>query len=83
MLMINFINSPTVNTFNQGFGSEDLFAIHPYYVTTSVEIKKEYFVYGAITLLTSLGGTLGLLLGYSVLSMTLFCLERIERCLRG
>ena len=79
---VSTLYSPTVNTFNQGQDQrKDVFAIHPYYVTTSVEIKKEFFVYDAITLLTSLGGTLGLLLGYSALSMILFCLDRIEKCI--
>ena len=77
---ISTIYSPVVNTFNQGLaGSKDLFAIHAYFVSTSVVISREFYVYDSITLLTSVGGTLGLLLGYSVLSMVLFCIDNVEK----
>ena len=71
---ISTLYSPVVNTFNRGLsGTKDLFALHAYYVTTSVVISREFYIYDSITLVTSLGGTLGLLLGYSALSMILFC----------
>ena len=78
---ISTIYSPVVNTFgNHGpSGSEDLFALHAYYVTTSVVISREFYVYDSVTLLTSVGGTLGLLLGYSALSMILFCIDNLEK----
>ena len=38
----------------------------------------EIFVYDIITLLSSLGGTLGLLLGLSILSIVLGCLEYVQ-----
>ena len=77
---ISTLYSPVINTFSQGIsGTKDLFALHAHYVTTSVVISREFYVYDSITLLTSLGGTLGLLLGYSALSMILFCIDNLEK----
>ena len=73
--------NPMLNTFhNYEFENEnphhiDLYA---YYSSPTVEKKEEYFLYDTMTLASSLGGTVGLLLGYSLLSILLFLINSLE-----
>jgi hypothetical protein len=50
------------------------------YASKTVEKKEEYFIYDLMTLASSLGGTLGLLLGYcySLLSILLSIINVLE-----
>ena len=68
--------NPRLQTFSE---SPKIYVnLYPYYSTTNVKKTKEFFVYDAMTILSSLGGTLGLLLGYSILSMMLTLLDKLE-----
>ena len=49
------------------------------YATRTVEKKTEFYIYDFIVLAGSLGGTLGLLLGYSCLSIAETAIDSIER----
>ena len=69
--------NPRLQTF-KGKTDQPYFTLYAYYSTTKVKRTKEFFVYDAMTILSSLGGTLGLLLGYSILSMMLGLLDKLE-----
>ena len=62
-----------------GCKDKDYLNLMAYYATTIVEKKEEYFLYDLMTLLSSLGGTMGLLLGYSLLSIILSMINFLER----
>ena len=49
--------------------SEDLFELFAYFDTLNVKKVQEVLVFGEMELLSSIGGTLGLLLGYSACSI--------------
>ena len=72
--------NPVVNTFTVGsWMPDDEYWIYLFWTSTSVEMIREYFLYDAMTLFTFLGGNMGLILGYSVLSVGLFLLEALEK----
>ena len=57
---------------------KDLFPLIIYYISTESEIKKQYFVYDFLTIISAIGGALGLLLGYSFLSIILNVISSFE-----
>ena len=64
---------------NKNFvGKDDLFPLIIYYISTESEIKKQYFVYDFLTIISAIGGALGLLLGYSFLSIILNVISSFE-----
>ena len=69
--------NPKLNTFHniETNGTMNLLV---YFTTTTVEKKEEYFLYDMMNLTSSLGGTLGLLLGYSLLSILLSVVNFLE-----
>ena len=75
--------SPMLNTFHNNFNNESPRHLYLWanYASQTVEKKEEYFLYDNITLISSLGGTVGLLLGYSLLSISLFLIDSLERYL--
>ena len=56
----------------------DLYILLIYYISTETEIKRQYFVYDFLTIISAIGGTLGLLLGYSFLSIMLSVIHYFE-----
>ena len=71
--------NPKLNTFYDKETNEFLM-IFVYFTTTTVEKKEEYFLYDLMNLTSALGGTMGLLLGYSLLSILLSLIKFLERC---
>ena len=75
--------NPLLNTFHDvyEFSDEDTEHLRLFvnYASKTVEKKEEYFIYDLMTLASSLGGTLGLLLGYSLLSILLSIINFLER----
>ena len=45
------------------------FELYPYYVKASTKVETEYYIWDLSSVMTALGGNLGLLLGYSILTM--------------
>jgi hypothetical protein len=74
--------NPLLNTFHDvyEFPDEDTEHLRLFvnYASKTVEKKEEYFIYDLMTLASSLGGTLGLLLGYSLLSILLSIINFLE-----
>ena len=74
--------NPLLNTFHDvyEFPDEDTEHLRLFvnYASKTVEKKEEYFIYDLMTLASSLGGTLGLLLGYSLLSILLSMINFLE-----
>ena len=74
--------NPLLNTFHDvyEFSDEDTEHLRLFvnYASKTVEKKEEYFIYDLMTLASSLGGTLGLLLGYSLLSILLSIINFLE-----
>ena len=72
-----------LNTFHNNFHNESPQHLYLWanYASLTVEKKEEYFLYDNMTLVSSLGGTVGLLLGYSLLSTLLFLIDSLERYL--
>ena len=62
------------------FGSQNAekFPLIIYYISTGNEIKEQYFVYDFLTIISAVGGALGLLLGFSLLSITLIVISFFE-----
>ena len=75
--------NPLLNTFHNVYEFSDKNTEHlrlfVNYASKTVEKKEEYFIYDLMTLASSLGGTLGLLLGYSLLSISLSIINFLER----
>ena len=72
--------NPVVNTFTVGsWMPDDEYWIYLFWTSTSVEMIREYFLYDAMTMFTFLGGNMGLILGYSLLSIGLFLFEALEK----
>ena len=57
---------------------ESEYSLYIYFSMDHTEIIKEYLVYDIMTMISAIGGTMGLLLGYSILSMLLSTLELIR-----
>ena len=72
--------NPKLNTFHDKENNE-LIMMYVYFATTTVEKKEEYFLYDLMNLTSALGGTMGLLLGYSLLSILLSLIKFLEHCL--
>ena len=72
--------NPKLNTFHDKENNE-LIMMYVYFATTTVEKKEEYFLYDTMSLTSALGGTVGLLLGYSLLSILLSLIKFLERCI--
>ena len=74
--------NPLLNTFHNMYEFSDQntehFRLFVSYASKIVEKKEEYFIYDLTTLASSLGGTLGLLLGYSLLSILLSMINFLE-----
>ena len=60
------------------FKCKSEYLLYIYYSIDPVEITKEYLVYDAMTIISAIGGTMGLLLGYSMLSMFLSVIKFVE-----
>ena len=60
------------------FKCKSEYLLYIYYSIDPVEITKEYLVYDAMTILSAIGGAMGLLLGYSMLSMFLSVIKIVE-----
>ena len=60
------------------FKCKSEYILYIYYSIDPVEITKEYLVYDAMTIISAIGGTMGLLLGYSMLSMFLSVIKIVE-----
>jgi len=56
---------------------ENLVQLHFEYITTQTEEEVETYIYDSESFLTALGGNLGLVLGFSCLSVLLNILEKI------
>ena len=56
---------------------ESEYSLYIYFSMDHIEIIKEYLVYDMMTIISAIGGTMGLLLGYSILSMILSTLKLI------
>lgn len=67
--------NPTLHYNDALFADKELtdFVLRPYYSTFYVEKKEEYFTYDIPSLISDVGGNLGLFLGYSLLSLLLMC----------
>ena len=77
--------NPTLMSFDKKahtllFGSQNAekFPLIIYYISTGNEIKEQYFVYDFLTIISAVGGALGLLLGFSLLSITLIVISFFE-----
>ena len=66
---------PTLHYSDDSLFDEELteFSMWFYYATFYFEKKQEYFTYDIPSLISDLGGNLGLFLGYSLLSLILMC----------
>ncbi len=58
------------------------FRIYFYYGSMSVEEKMEQLVHGLDGALVAIGGSMGLILGYSCLSISLWLLDTLEKKLQ-
>jgi hypothetical protein len=67
--------NPRILYFDNDNNVNGEFMLFPYYETATVEKKVEHLVYDFITLSSTIGGTLGLLLGSSLLSIILTCIK--------
>ena len=68
-----------LNTFYGSNETNKFMNLSVYFSTTTVEKKEEYFLYDFMSLASSLGGTMGLWLGYSLLSILLSLINFLER----
>ena len=66
---MNFFHKYSNLFVNKSDESEDLFRLYAYFDTLNVKKVQEVLVFGEMDLLSSIGGTLGLLLGYSACSI--------------
>ena len=65
-------------TFENNKNKDLLYILLIYYTSTKTEIKRQYFVYDFLTIISAIGGALGLLLGYSFLSIMLSVIHSFE-----
>ena len=65
-------------TILKGSQNAEKFPLIIYYISTESEIKVQYFVYDFLTIISAVGGALGLLLGFSLLSITLIVISFFE-----
>ena len=56
--------NPTLNTFHMN-DTKDFLKLWVYFSTTTVEKKEEYFIYDVRDVIGSVGGTLGMFIGFS------------------
>ncbi len=56
-----------------------LFKVFPVYDTLCTEVRNEYFIYDLNNVLASIGGHLGLFLGFSCLNIILFGVQLISK----
>ena len=52
--------------------------MYPYYDTLSTTVVSEYYINDLSTVLTSIGGNLGLFLGYSAMTLLLALVELVK-----
>ena len=76
----NSFNSK-LNTFYGSNETNKFMTLSVYFTTTTVEKKEEYFLYDFMNLASSLGGTMGLWLGQSLLSILLSLINSLEHYL--
>ena len=77
--------NPTFMSFDQkaqtllkGSQNAEKFPLIIYYISTESEIKVQYFVYDFLTIISAVGGALGLLLGFSLRSIILNIISSFE-----
>lgn len=68
---------PSIST-NKVFG-RNLTTIYLYFATMDTIVETKVLVYDKITIISAVGGSLGLFVGFSVLHVGLSFLEKIER----
>ena len=76
----NSFNSK-LNTFYGSNETNKFMNLSVYFTTTTVEKKEEYYLYDFMNLASSLGGTMGLWLGQSLLSILLSLINSLEHYL--
>ena len=76
--VIHFDESMQATQTEYEYKCQSEYMLNIYYSTDPVEITREYFVYDAMTIISAIGGTLGLLLGYSILSICLSLISFVE-----
>lgn len=67
---------PSISS-NKIFG-ENQTVIYIYYSTVNTIVKEEVLVHDKISMIASIGGSLGLFLGFSFLSVGLFLLQKLQ-----
>ena len=75
----HFPPAPSTNTHALANGStREIMNMYVYYDTLTVEHQKEVLLYDAPAFLSSMGGTIGLYLGFSVLSVLIWIVNAVE-----
>ena len=74
--VVEFDEMTTSLLYNEPCESE--YSLYIYFSMDHIEIIKEYLVYDIMTIISAIGGTMGLLLGYSMLSMLTSTLKFIQ-----
>ena len=69
-----------VNYFSEALDFEDGLKMYPYYDSSAVEKQSEVLVYDIPKFLSAIGGTLGLYLGFSCLSILWSALKAYQKC---
>ena len=73
--------NPKVTTFHIGYSEshKDMktMSFNAYFADNTVKRTEEYFVYNPMNIISAFGGNLGLILGYSLLSLSLMFLDFI------
>ena len=54
-----------------------------YYGRTEVKVKKEFLIYDLNTIVATIGGSLGLFLGFSCYEVTRSGLEKMRNLMKG
>ena len=62
----------------KGTSCDSEYILFMYFTIDPVAITKEYLVYDTMAIISAIGGTLGLLLGYSILSILLSLIKHLE-----
>ena len=57
--ILNFDYKAMTFQFQKYSNVTDLYILLIYYITTETEIKRQYFVYDFLTIISAIGGTLG------------------------
>jgi hypothetical protein len=76
-LTINYYDKDIFSEMNKSDRNKSL-SVFVAYGTTNVEWREERLMYDVVALIYALGGSIGLFLGFSCLSVLLFAVEAIE-----